>query len=116
MDTLSESPITGEPSSQASSAMPSFSAPSASSSAPMAGVNRKRSRGIIIAVSVAVVVLIILVLMFTLGGGFNITASEVALGLAAVAITGVAAYVIGKKVGKRLEDSVKHHAHEHKFL
>lgn len=77
---------------------------------------RKRSRGIIIAVSVGVVVLIILVLMFVLGGGFNITASEVALGLAAVAITGVAAYVIGKKVGQRLEDSVKHHATKHKFL
>lgn len=86
------------------------------SSESATNAKRKRSRGIIIAVSVGVVVLIILVIMFVVGGGFNITASEVALGLAAVAITGVAAYVIGKKVGKRLEGSIKHHATDLKLL
>jgi hypothetical protein len=56
--------------------------------------------------------------MFFLGGGLNLTVSEVALGLGVALFVGVGAYVIGKKYGSRIEGSIAHHAssHKHKFM
>lgn len=73
-------------------------------------VTQPRSRGLLIILGVGIVIVVILVLMFFLGGGVNLTISEVALGLGAMALVGGVAFMVGKKSGDTLKQSVKYHA------